>query len=264
MVSKLGSESAVVRIDADAWLAAQMGHAVFKLDFCRVEHRGSESHVREAIEAHACQHAGAMYYAKVGTDEIDAVRVLGAAGFYVVDASVTLEARRTPAPRAAAGVRVVDAAPAHEAAVLDIAETCFRYSRFHLDPAVPRILANRIKREWIASYFRGLRGDRLFVALADERPAGFLAALTPDARTARIDLIGVAEAASRRGIGAALVSSFTNQYGRTHSCLEVATQLANVPSLRLYASCGFVVAASQYVLHLHSGGGACEVPPLCR
>jgi len=53
---------------------------------------------------------------------------------------------------------------------LDIAESAFVYSRFHLDPLVPKELANRVKREWIANYVRRQRGERLLVAEVDGNP----------------------------------------------------------------------------------------------
>jgi hypothetical protein len=38
--------------------------------------------------------------------------------------------------------------------------------------------------------------------------------------------------------------------------MRVGTQIANIPSLRLYERLGFTMAESAYVLHAHRGGAA--------
>ena len=140
--------------------------------------------------------------------------------------------------------------------MLEIAASCFRYSRFHTDPRVPLLVAHRVKREWIRSYVEGRRGDPLLVATLDGTVAGFLAPITGESdgvRTCTIDLVGVAGWAQRRGVGRALVQTFLDRYVDAVSRLQVGTQIVNVPSLRLYHTLGFVLSHSQYVLHRHVG-----------
>ena len=173
----------------------------------------------------------------------------------MVDTNVVFDLSRPPlgVVAAAPDVTVGDAAPEQKEAVLAIAGSAFRYSRFHLDPRVPAELANRIKRDWVANYFAKQRGDRLLVASRGGRPVGFLAALRAE-RTAVIDLIAVAGGEQRRGVGEALVGAFARAYADAAARI-VGTQVANIPSVRFYEKLGFSLKQSQYVLHLSVRAG---------
>jgi len=253
-----------VEIREDRWLSVIFGHPVFSLggDLRSV----ADGTARELIGSHADRQLAAMYYAKVDTGQVDVVRQLAAAGFYVVDVNVTfgMEAEARPVrsePAGGAGCPIREIEAEHHEATLDIAARCFRYSRFHLDPLVPRAIADRIKREWVFNYIRKQRGEQLFVALSDGRPVGFLAVLGSQAgarRVRTIDLIGVDETSQGRGIGQALVAFFVDRYRGECDYLQVGTQAANLASLSLYHKCGFAIARTQYVLHMHvrrPGGG---------
>jgi len=247
----VGSE---LRVVADAWLGTHLGREAFRVDV--PDPPPSLDACAAALDDHARRHPGAMYYAKVTTTAIDAVRALGAAGFYVVDVNVTLSRSVDAAPRVAAagGVVVRPAQPADTDGVLAIAGSAFRYSRFHLDPMIPVATAHALKRAWIESYVNGARGDCLFVALdRDERPVGFLAALlgAGEESAAVIDLIATRSDRQRTGAGTALVGAFFAHYAGRCSGYMVGTQAANVPSLTFYQRLGFAVARTAYVLHKH-------------
>lgn len=246
-----------MRIVEDLWLTAVMERAVFRIELgsAALDDAGTAALVRE----HARSQRAAMYWTKVDTARAGDVRALGAAGLSVVDTNTTFRLRTADyAPGTwPAAIDVGELAAEHAGAVLDIAGRCFRYSRFHLDPVVTVPVAHRVKRAWIASYVNKERGDALLVALDAGRPAGFLAALTVDAgdtRAAVIDLVGVDEPFRRRGIGQALVHAFVARYGDRYDALRVGTQVANVPSIRLYEKLGFRLEQSRYVMHMHGGG----------
>jgi dTDP-4-amino-4,6-dideoxy-D-galactose acyltransferase len=175
----------------------------------------------------------------------------------VIDVNVTFE--REPARSVGSSSKIIvrDVLPKDEATVLDIAESAFVYSRFHLDPMVPKELADKIKREWIANYIRCERGERLLVAEVDGKPVGFLALLaTGDAEKAGvIDLIGVGKNMQGRGVGKRLVDFHIQDAYQKYSRLIVGTQIANVPSMRLYTKCGYNISSSTYVLHAHVNEG---------
>ncbi len=233
--------SATAQIAEDRWLAGVMERPVFRVG-------GAEA--LEALRDHVAARPGAFYYAKVPATEVETVRRMGRLGFFVADVNVTLA---RPAPAASAGSATFGPPrPGSAAALLDLAESVYEQSRFHLDPLVPQALAARIKREWVANYVNGTRGDRLFVAYTDDAPSGFLAALL-SGDTAIIDLLGVARATRGRGLGAALVQAFTDHYVGRCARLLVGTQVANQGSMRLYNRLGFLHAGSQFVLHLHVG-----------
>ena len=226
-------------VHADPWLAEVMARPVFRLD---------GGGAAEAVASHLATQPRAFYFAKLATDQIDDVRALSRLGFAVVDTNVTFELVREPATLD--GFDVGELAAGEAEAVLDIAGSAFRYSRFHLDPQVDLALANHIKREWIRNYVLRKRGDGLLVARQGGRPCGFLAPLVSHG-TAVIDLIAVATDAHGRGVGSALTAAFANRYRGMPRL--VGTQVANVPSIRLYTKLGFALARSQYVLHFHAG-----------
>ncbi len=177
-------------------------------------------------------------------------------GFNVVDVNVTLE--RTPGSQSSSSVgnsiSVQQATPQDHEDVLNIAANCFVYSRFHLDPLLTQEMANMVKREWVRNYVKGKRGEALLVAKLDGKPVGFLAVLAnkdSNGSCRVIDLVGVAPAHQGRGVGRAIVDHFIASSDGLCDSLRVGTQAANIPSLRLYESCGFRVADTTFVLHAH-------------
>jgi GNAT superfamily N-acetyltransferase len=246
-------------VKPDPWLAGVFGCDVFRVAIAAAP-EGDASRPDGLLAA--ARGGRAFFYAKVPTARVDVVKRLTAVGFSVVDVGVTFE--RAPGgallPQAGAGPGVIirDAAPADRDALLDCAGSCFVYSRFHLDPLVPRALADAIKREWVRSYLEGRRGDRLLTAERDGRAVGFLAQLSADAgvRPARvIDLVGVDRAHQGLGVGRALVDWFTRDSLGKCAVVRVGTQVANIPSIRIYESCGYRLVESAYVLHAHVSEG---------
>lgn len=248
-----------MEIREDTWLSNIFENPVFKIVTrpAAPTPDDSTSKIRQQIERHAGQQSQAFYYAKVDTREIEVVRQLSSAGLYVVDVNVTFRIdprAQANAERGAATSEVVvrEIEPADEDDTLDIAATCFQYSRFHLDPLVSRTIADRIKRDWILNYIKRQRGDRLFVALIGERPVGFLAAIAIEAngkKICAIDLVGVSRQFQRRRVGQALTQFFIEYYQQRCDYLDVGTQTANIPSMRLYQKMGFYISQTQYVLH---------------
>jgi len=242
-------------IREDRWLAGYFGREAFRLD---AESASAElpGRIAERMQAHTAGRHAAFYYAKVDAVDTRAVYELTRAGFTVVDVNVTLDRPPSPVPEMAPGIDVHDVRPEEHAAVLDIAGQAFRFSRYHLDPQVPRRLAHRLRREWVASYIKGDRGERLLAATVDGRAVGFLAVLAGEVdgkSTRTIDLMAVAPPSQGLGVGTALVNGFIRVASQTADRLRVGTQVANVPSLRLYTGLGFQIVHTAYVLHLHIG-----------
>jgi|SRR5215831_849149 len=251
-----------MEIREDRWLSSIFDHSVFKIEVDPSASAGHGSDLSEVIRRHASQQRRAFYYSKIDTAQAALARQLSLAGLYVVDVNVIF--RLTPArlltTEMASGTErysVREITPAQYDEVLQIAGSCFTYSRFHLDPLVSLTTANQVKREWIQSYINKQRGDRLFVACVGPQPAGFLAALASESagqKIRTIDLVGVGNAFQRQGVGQSLVSFFINHYRNQCDYFEVGTQIANIPSMRLYQGFGFELARSQYVLHMSIPG----------
>ncbi len=190
-----------------------------------------------------------FYFSRVPAAEIGKVNALAAIGFRLVDTGVTLERGKT-AHAAGRDITVRAAVPQDREAVADIARRGFRFSRFHLDPRIPRALADEIKAQWAENFFRGKRGDAMIVAEARGMPIGFLQLLRAGDGALVIDLIAVAADHRGKGIGSAMIAwAADNAPGDR---MRVGTQAANVDSLRFYENLGFRTVATAYVMHLHA------------
>ena len=223
-----------------------MGRAAYRVD-------ADGSTDWNEVLAHAGDQRQAFYFSKIPADRVSVACALARAGFRVVDVNITF-AMNAPAEARRPLVDVGECTPRSADAVLDIAGSCFRFTRFHLDPRVDDAVAHRIKREWVRNYVLKKRGDRLFVASVEGKPAGFLAAMVNEhagSRRAIIDLVGVDTSLHRRGIGESLVNAFVEHYRGSCGSMVVGTQVANVPSVRLYEKLGFSLIGSEYVFHKH-------------
>jgi GNAT superfamily N-acetyltransferase len=244
-------DAGVPAIAPDAWLGGALGVPCFSV------HPGpADAALLAPAMARAAGAGDAFFSCKVPATDVAALERCATAGFRLVDTQITLEQHgESHAPR-----EDVDTARAREReALLDIAGSCFRHSRFHQDPRVDASAAHRIKRLWLENCLDGKRGAEVLVARDADRPAGFLAVLTvPSAAAAPIaviDLVGVAGALQGRGFGAALVEGFVARWAGRASVLRVGTQAANVASIRLYERCGFRFSGATYVLHAHFRAG---------
>jgi ribosomal protein S18 acetylase RimI-like enzyme len=197
--------------------------------------------------------------AKCAVADVTAVGQLEDAGFRVIDAALTFDAEKLRDDASGKAVRF--ATPHDRAAVRAIAGRAFRYTRFHLDPALPDAIAHRIKAAWADNFFSGQRGEGMVVSEYGGKVAGFLQLLWVGEALV-IDLIAVAPEAARRGLASAMIGfaaiSGTGD-GRRPSSFKVGTQAANTASCRLYENLGFRLCASAFVLHHHGSGGGYPV-----
>lgn len=201
-----------------------------------------------------------LTYAKVPVEDVHTVNELAGLGFQVVDVNVKLTRGSEPGPPPQTWVKPARHHQHQE--LLELADSCFSSSRFHLDPLIPDSDANRIKREWVRSYtnvplsnaiLSVRRGIELLVAVDDNQPVGFLA-VGLERTILIVDLLCVKASHRGKGVGAALLASFIRRHRTSGSGgLRAGTQITNVPSLRLYEKNGFRVSSASYVLHLHRG-----------
>jgi len=243
----------MIDIVADRWLGE-----IMRVDAFRISGTLTAAESRDAAQAlRPIVTRSSFAYARVPSRDIATSRVLEAHGFRVVDTNVTLETDASPlADAVGAAARI--ARPDDAQAVEKIARAGFEVSRFHLDPALRPGLANEIKAQWAANFFRGQRGDFMVVAECDGTVAGFLQLLAAPASTLVIDLIAVAQPFRGRGLGSAMIRYAARNCGAP-ARVRVGTQIANVGSLALYQRLGFQITGSAHVLHLHgdaSSGGS--------
>ena len=235
-----------MEINIDQWLSTLFEREVFRL-------KVTDSTDIHPLREHQVAHPNAFYFAKLDTRQTAILRALSGI-LRVVDVNVQFEWTPPIIHSLSSDIQVMrfEDQSAWVEPVLRIAETSFKYSRFHLDDTLRDGLANLIKREWIANYLNGTRGDALYVALIDGEVVGFNAVIESihhGERVSIIDLIAVSPTHQGRGVGRALLQHFIQTYHPTHAHLQVGTQVANIPSCRLYESMGFRLINSQYVLH---------------
>lgn len=226
----------------DPWLGAILGRPALRLSAA-----GSEGGLEQRLRTERI-----FATAKISADQVALLQALQAAGGYVVDVLLGFAAPVNDIAAPNGQVRVRAASATDEVAVRAIAGTAFRYTRFHLDPAIPNSLAGRIKAEWAANFFAGRRGDAML--LAEDRQGnikGFLLALTT-ADSLVIDLIAVSADAAGGGMGSAMIAALAEQARQKgkHQ-LHVGTQAANAAAARFYEKAGFRLHNAQYVLHHH-------------
>jgi nucleoside-diphosphate-sugar epimerase/ribosomal protein S18 acetylase RimI-like enzyme len=235
----------------DAWLSKLIGREAYTLtvtpalvDAANGKHTRSYSRVREL------QARPVFITAKVPVADAAAGEFLEEHGFRLIDTNLRFE-KQAETPTAASGDCLLRfAEPADRDAVVDLARRNFVFTRFHQDRLIPKSVADEIKAQWAGNFFSGQRGDQLVVAILQGKIVGFALLVTAPGAPVTIDLIAVEEAYRRRGIAAEMIAFVESQFAP--SVIAVGTQVANLPSVRLYEKLGFQLAAAQYVFHFHN------------
>lgn len=230
----------------DAWLSAAMQRDCFRLNLD--PDPPAETDVGAALDRLPSRPV--FVDAKIPVERPDLCAIVEARGFHLVDTNLTLrrQARRPNRPTPESRIRIArrEDRPAVEA----VARAAFVCSRFHLDPALPAALADEVKARWAGNYFDGGRGNQMIVAERNGTIAGFLQLIRGADGDLVIDLIAVSPADRGRGLAGAMITFAEAELDAVTS-LTVGTQLANLPSLRLYQGDGFRVVDARYVFHFH-------------
>ncbi len=243
--------------------------AVVEKDVYRVVVDASFLEDKQARARLAELQAGSVFlHAKLPVEGVNAVRFVEQVGFHLIDTNVVFEKTIESSPPTGGQCTLRWAVAEDGPAVVDLARRSFEYSRFHLDPRISRALADRVKAEWVRSFFAGRRGQRMALAVIDEAVVGFLLLLASESRsdpqalacanvhgqdpTLTIDLIATDTRCRRRGVARDMMAFVQSQCDRPGR-IRVGTQLANIPSIQLYERAGFNLAEALYVFHYHNG-----------
>ena len=190
-----------------------------------------------------------------GNDNSEAVMALSSLGFYSVEINLLYELR--PADYRYWKIheevfQIEEICPDNFFQYLSdiawIANTCFHFSRFHLDPEL-KDQADRVKLCWAVAGMTKERGDKMMITLFGNQTVGFLLSKVKGT-VATIDLIGVHPGLQGRGVGRFLVNWFIQNYFH-YEKLRVSTQISNVQARRLYGACGFKWVKSSQDYHFH-------------
>lgn len=195
---------------------------------------------------------GGFAFCKVTPDQVEAIQGLENLGFRLIDTNVSFSkttlANETTAM--AEGYAVAFAQPQDHEATREVGATAFEYTRFHLDPQISNETADQLKGQWAANFFVGKRGDRMILAKCGDKVAGFLQVLVRN-ETLIIDLIATAKNHRKKGLARAMMSFAESQIPGINEVI-VGTQMANIPSIRLYQRMGFQFKEGKYVFHWHT------------
>jgi len=133
--------------------------------------------------------------------------------------------------------------------LLRLARDAGSYSRFRVDPKVPKRVFNQIYDAWIINSLNKKIADEVMVIRDGSSISGLVTVGAKDGR-ADIGLLSVREEARGRGLGKALVRAALEwALAKGHREAQVVTQRANIPACRLYSSCGYSVESAEQVFH---------------
>jgi nucleoside-diphosphate-sugar epimerase/ribosomal protein S18 acetylase RimI-like enzyme len=239
----------------DAWLSQFMGREAHTLSVTpSLLEAAAGKHSRGYSRFRELQAKPVFITAKAAVTDSAAVEFLEEHGFRLIDTNLRFEKQAESRTAVSGDCLLRFAEPADRDAVVELARRNFVFTRFHQDRLIPQMVADEIKAQWAGNFFSGRRGDRLVVAAvrepSGERLVGFTLLLTPSDGPVVIDLIAVEEAYRRRGIAAEMIAFIESQFAPSR--IAVGTQVANLPSVRLYEKLGFTLAGAQYVFHFHN------------
>lgn len=196
-------------------------------------------------------------FTKINTTDIPFIRFAEKQGFNLVDTNVSLVLKQ-PAKAENDDNSTYNccfATSADEEAACDVGRMSFNFTRFHLDDFIPKKTADYIKAEWVRNYFKGRRGDKMVLAKSGDGTVGFLQLfvnpIAIGSDVVVIDLIAVAPEHRRKGLAGKMISFAINKLCNGQRMM-VGTQIANIPSIKLYQQLGFVFDNAQYVFHYHN------------
>jgi dTDP-4-amino-4,6-dideoxy-D-galactose acyltransferase len=126
------------------------------------------------------------------------------------------------------------------------------YSRFAVDPRIPRDTFEALYRVWIERSVRREIADAVLVArdpAVDARLAGMITVKVTDGM-GNIGLVAVAESHRGRGIGSQLINAAHGwMIARDAAKSTVVTQGANAPACRLYERAGYTIEQAENFYH---------------
>lgn len=172
-----------------------------------------------------------------------AIAVAGAlcdAGFFLCDTAIkfTVCLSEKSRPQLTPQISIRTAEHADEASVVTLGMTLGFRSRFCRYPFDPTD-GQRFYAAWISNAIAGRFDDICLVAGTADAPAGLLTLRRAEESRARVGLFGVRPEWRGRGVAEALwMSGAAWAMGENRSIIDIATQMDNLPAIRLYRKIG--------------------------
>lgn len=236
----------------DKWLSGVLACETYRLNLdgsCIEALRNNNSHAFIYLNE-ILQKSPVFIYCKIKTTGLIFIRYLEKLGFYLIDTNVIYQKKFNPYHKTSNNENLRFASIGDMNNVVQLARENFVFSRFHLDPQISNAEANKLKGEWAKNYFLGQRGDNMIVKEIDGQIAGFLQIIIKDDRVI-IDQIAVDQKHQRKGIASDMIAYVESKYSN-YSWINAGTQIANIPSIRLYEKVGFQLIESYYIFHYHN------------
>lgn len=233
-------------IHYDQWLSDELQREVYKLDVEELTAYG-ESDPDEYLSV--LNFENVFVYAKIRVNDADKISFLEKLGFNLVDTNIVFERVIDDRIQDTGLSNIRFAVPEDRQRVRELAASSFSFSRFHLDPLLPDDKANEIKASWAENFFFSGRGDGMVVSSIEGKIAGFLQLLY-SGEDLIIDLIAVDKAFRRKGIASGMIT-YAQRSLKGFKKVRVGTQLANIPSIRMYENLEFIFSGASYVFHYH-------------
>ena len=198
---------------------------------------------------------------KVKTNKIKDIVLLQKCNFFIIDTLIKYSGlindilKKTIIKRSNKNFFIEKGLEKDKEEIAKLARNEFKFSRFHLDPFILDSLGSRIKYDWVLNFFKGNRGDKLFIARDNynSKIIGFILIIEnklPNFNSISIDLIASDSVFKNQGIASELVNYSASQL-RDYQKINVGTQAVNIPANNLYQKLGFKIEDSFYVFHYH-------------
>ncbi|MDQ2793870.1 MAG: GNAT family N-acetyltransferase [Bacteroidota bacterium] len=182
---------------------------------------------------------------------VDSQAIAQVDGAWLADVRLTYQ-RLVEQPQPPAGFPATERASIRKVTALtpaleQLAWQSGEHSRFRRDVRLPAGAYQELYSTWLS---RMLTQGTVWAVVADDEVIGMLA-LDARAVPARIELVAVAPAARRQGIGQLLVQAALCEAAARHlALLEVVTQGANHAARYLYEREGFRLLDSRHIYHI--------------
>ncbi len=240
-----------INIKYDNWLSQVIGRKTFLLfltdEFIK---NAKVPQTQESIWIKDIIQEPVFIFTKINPIAFNHIKFVEDNGFYLIDTNIILQKNNlsaTPPSFFNNNININFAMEEDLEQTKELAANSFIYSRFHLDKRFVKKIADKVKEEWVANYFKGKRGDKMVVAKKGNKVIGFLQLIIKNKQLI-IDLIAVDSNSRRKGVAAQMINFATLNIPNINSVL-VGTQLANIPSINFYQKLNFKFLDAKYIFH---------------
>lgn len=218
----------------------------FGLKVARLREPSGRAHIEDGIAA--AELAGVRcLVALIDLDQTAAFAAAEEAGFRCYDVRLELDRQLD----GSAPVEPIAASEGDLPRLEEIARASFTDSRFYADPNFDDELAADMYALWVR---RGIADAGRLLLTTEDREGFVVCHLDAEGGTGAIELIGVADGASGRGLGTRLLAEADSAFATAGlSRARVITQARNIAAQRLYQRWGYRTAKASAWLHRWAG-----------